>query len=448
MKSKTKILQVVIKNTSTLDFSLPLLCFLKNRLSGADISILYCVANKNEILLDSNYYTNELIKHNINQFDLLDFLPIFLRKFEFIIRKCFNPYNNETYLNIKLSSDPFLLKVPKYLVYIIKKIMKSVKEKILKILLNNSDIIGTINPDIVLLDNRSDISFPGDKEIFDCLFKTKKIKIVLLPHAPHYISSCFSHVDPNPFDRFYSECDIWMPFLPATPWINRPDLKKYFFYSGYPGFDSECIKYFKASAKEKKDKIYILYIGRKFLDKNVERPKKYNFVTMDYDEVLHQINCINKSLKDLNIEFNLIYKAHPSSNNLLVEKMLDESDVISYECSFDAIYSFVSKVDLVISPYSTALFLFAISGIPTVLFKSKMMDEAISSWEVLSNLYENMSYYCNQEDMKEVLNRIFSDNGNDAMKDVMHIRGYFPDNSLENCYNRILDLKKNGNIYD
>ena len=167
MKSKTKILQVVIKNTSTLDFSLPLLCFLKNRLSGADISILYCVANKNEILLDSNYYTNELIKHNINQFDLLDFLPIFLRKFEFIIRKCFNPYNNETYLNIKLSSDPFLLKVPKYLVYIIKKIMKSVKEKILKILLNNSDIIGTINPDIVLLDNRNDMSFPGDKNIFN-----------------------------------------------------------------------------------------------------------------------------------------------------------------------------------------------------------------------------------------------------------------------------------------
>ena len=128
--------------------------------------------------------------------------------------------------------------------------------------------------------------------------------------------------------------------------------------------------------------------------------------------------------------------------------MLDESDVISYECSFDAIYSFVSKVDLVISPYSTALFLFAISGIPTVLFKSKMMDEAISSWEVLSNLYENMSYYCNQEDIKEVLNRIFSDNGNDIMKDVIHIRKYFPDNSLENCYNRILDLKKNGNIYD
>ena len=68
------VLQIVIKNTSTLDFSLPVLWGIRNRLPKAKISILYTFLNKDQILRGSEYMSDFCAENNINQYDLCDFL--------------------------------------------------------------------------------------------------------------------------------------------------------------------------------------------------------------------------------------------------------------------------------------------------------------------------------------------------------------------------------------
>lgn len=436
MKNR-KLLQIVFKNTSTIDFSLPLLWYLNHKNRDLEIIILYCTTNKNEFLHNARYINNELDKLNCKQLYLLDFLPKFFQNFKFLKN---SRSMNDSLFNIIYLDENFLSKVPKYFNLFLKIVIHLVRKKLIGFLINGSNILEKINPDIVLIDNREKCNFPGDKEIFNSLFD-KKIAKILLPHAPHYLDHDFSHVNSNPFSKVNEDhkCDIWIPFLPATPWDKRPDLKSNFFYSGYPGFDTKWINYCKNYIKRNK-KINVLYIGRKFLDKNVVRPKNFDFVTMDYDQALDDIYNIDKSFKSLNIDFTLIYKVHPSANLSMIEKFLRESEISSYEISFDTSYSFFNKLDLVISPYSTAVFAFAVAGIPSIILKSEIMNEAKSSWQEVSRLYENMSYYSDVNDMEKVLCKIFNENDKGMIKDMKHIRNFFPDGVLESCYERIMFL--------
>ena len=68
------IVQIVIKNTSTLDFTIPLFWKIKEKYPKCKISILYCVFDKKEILRDSRFFTNFCKNYDIKEYDFSDFL--------------------------------------------------------------------------------------------------------------------------------------------------------------------------------------------------------------------------------------------------------------------------------------------------------------------------------------------------------------------------------------
>jgi hypothetical protein len=441
---KLKILQVVIKNTSTLDFSVPLFWHIRNKSKNAEITILFCMSNRYKILSKSEFYKREFKKIGVNELDFLHFFPSKLNRLKSILYSFFsnNDSNNNSFLDLYSSTNSSIKKISNFVYYVGQKLRRSIENKVVMSYLDIDKEMRRIKPDVILLDNRNAVDFPGDSDLFHYIFQTFKSRVVLLPHAPHYLTSDYSHVNPNPFSdcNVEDKCDIWMPFIKS----DKPESSSQLYYSGYPGFDSNWIDYCK-SIEPKRHKISILYVGRKFLDRGTKRPDNFNFVTMDYNNVLIHLNLIYDYLRESSVEFEFIFKAHPSSSSIMIDKALQESNMTNFTVSFDTSYSFLSYVDLVISPYSTALFSYAISGIPTIVIKSDMMDEAMSSWKSVAELYKNMSYYCNQEDIPSLMRNILSKK-NGVIADVQHIRKFFPNNSLNLCYERVIDIKEKNEL--
>ena len=72
---KMHVVQIVIKNTSTLDFTLPVLWKLRQKHPDIKISILFTSLSKAQILRQSNFMEEFCEKHQINQYDFCDFFP-------------------------------------------------------------------------------------------------------------------------------------------------------------------------------------------------------------------------------------------------------------------------------------------------------------------------------------------------------------------------------------
>jgi len=438
-----RIIHFIIKNTSSIDFSLPILWKLNKNNPSIDLTIFYCSINKRDIVGEASYYHNIFKEIGARELDLMDlthdsYVCKILASVDSLMVKLVDGLSLDNLINTR----KFYSRLHELLLYLVYKIIKKIINKSFEYILTRRDYFHLLKYDVALVDNREYVNFPGAREIFGHIFENHKKPVVILPHAPHYLDQFFSHVPVNPFGKdVYDHCDIWVPFHSSTPSHKRPELEKQFFYSGYPGFDSEWINYNK-SINERSDgdeKKHILYIGRKFLDKNSKRPDGYNFVTMDYNDVLSELNVIYDSIATCGCDYLFIFKMHPSSSEKLVRKLLIESKLQNYVISRDASYSFIGTVDLVVAPYSTAIFSYAISGIATIILKSDMTDEVTSNWGILSKLYENMEYYIDKNKMEKTLVNVVlqSSAGKD---DIHHLRKFYKDGNLELCNSRIYHL--------
>ena len=83
------IVQIVIKNTSTLDFSIPILWGLRKKYPSAKISILYTSLNKDQVLRKSTFMRKFCAENRIVQYDLCDFLQSPYKKISNLLRRCF-----------------------------------------------------------------------------------------------------------------------------------------------------------------------------------------------------------------------------------------------------------------------------------------------------------------------------------------------------------------------
>ena len=206
------ILQIVIKNTSTLDYSLPVLWGLRKKYPEARISILYTSLNKNQILRNSKFMTDFCIENNIGQYDLSDFLITGSLSASRLLRRTFShSYADKLgFKEIKKTRTTNLVSVIKAVII---GYMRPIERTISQVLVNNEKILKRLSPDIVLFDNRSAYPFSG-RDYFFRYFEAHRKPVVLLPHAPHYIDPTsefcrFDEYNENPMPTY---TEHWMPF--------------------------------------------------------------------------------------------------------------------------------------------------------------------------------------------------------------------------------------------
>jgi hypothetical protein len=439
-----KILQIVSKNTSVTDFTAPIFWGLKKRQIKSDILIIYCVGDKRRILRQSKFLSNLFFDCGIHQFDYLDIIDFKSLFFENVLRFV-SKTNYSIQLHYKIKATSRWTDFPC--------LFRSFAGRALRRLSTLLDIwlakkidferfLIEWEPDVIMLDNRENSDFPGAKQFLDQIFRLPKPKLVI-PHAPHFVDPFYAFSRIHPFGKeFYPECEVWLPFKRSEPDRKYPSLKHHFKYIGYPGLDEEWINFCKPNRIRKVESVRCLYVGRKFLNKNIKRPEGYDFVTMDYASVLADLLVIKNAFKKLNIKMDFIFKPHPSSSYKLVEEVLKQASFDSWSITNEPIYSEMKSCDVVVSSYSTAVLVTAVAGIQTVLFNSEIQREVNNSWKALESLYGGLSYVIDAENLEDVLNSGLNSREG-VNKDRRHVRNFFPDGAIDRSIDRLLALTHN-----
>lgn len=430
------IVQIVIKNTSTLDFTIPIYWKIKQLHPTTKISILYCVFDKKEILRDATFFSDFCKEHGIQEYDFSDFTNHFTKHFRPILKTMFSSSKAD-----KLSFFEIKAKLTRFNLNVIHDLMKLVFTRIEKLILkqwiHHSQILPFLDPDILFFDNRSVTNFIGRDEIYAFMY-SHRIPTYLIPHAPHMRDPISEFC---PFDEYGealpSFCTFMVPFKYGTPWVGREDQKEQFFISGYPGLDNDWLEY--CSTKEKKiDKINVLFIIRRFLAEGTRRKADIDPFIIDYEEFIRPLNLIKQSMQKSDKNVHLIIKPHPANNYHELEKIMKKLDVNSWEISHEPIYPLLKKIDIVCSLASTVLLIPAQANIPTIIFDTKLQRQIHKTWDKLEKLYGSMQFYLNDNDrflpiFLNILENL------DKPYIEKSIRESFEDKSAELNINRILE---------
>jgi len=427
------IVQIVIKNTSTLDFTIPLFWHIRNNDQSIKISILYCVFDKREILRNSLFYTDFCRQHNIQLYDFSDFLkwraPL-LRKF---LRG--SKIERMTFFEIRRKLKKGCVKS---LFDLTKLILYKVKLTIQRRLVDFNNILPKIAPDIVFFDNRDNTRFIGRDSVFSYLYN-QQVPTYLIPHAPHMRDAISEFC---PFDEkgeaLPNFCRFMIPFKHGTPWVGMEEKKGQFFISGYPGFDSDWIQYCtKGKANMGKEgPISLLFIIRRFLPKGVKRAKDTDIFIIDYEEFIKPLRLIKSSMLLSGREIHLIIKPHPANNYNELQKVMEVEGIASWEISHEPIYGLLNRVDITCSLASTVLLVPALASIPTIIFDTSLQRTIHKTWDKLEDLYVNMQFYLRENDrFQSVLLDIIDKQHKGC--DEQEIRKSFEDFSSSHIVSRI-----------
>ena len=445
-----KITQIVFKNTSTIDYTLPLLWDLKKSDPNHEIQLIYCVLSKKQILRNSTFISKTLNDVGGKELDLSDFIKPTYRGLYRMLAHLFEApeadKQNSADIKYTQSKNPF---------HILKMLLSYskmfVSRKLQQLIINNfvdfNAFIEACDSDVVLFDNRSRTNLPGVQRIYDLLEKNKT-PTVLLPHAPHYISEfeCYMPYEPN--GRAITDyCDVWLPLHFAKKAENDPAKDSQISRIGYPAFDKKWRLHLMGSQQKDPKVVNCLYIGRKFLDKGTKKPDVFDPFTLEYEEVLHDFSLMKEAFANSSHEIKLIVKPHPSSNFEMLAELIQEAGIINFEITQEIFYGVLPQIDFCISPFSTSILLPALSGIPTIVFNSELQDFVHQKWNVLEKLYTNMELYLNNnEDLSAYVKKAIEKGQNnnfeneEDLQDFSILREYYPDNALQKGRERILEL--------
>lgn len=398
--NKIKILQILYKNSSPLDFSVPFFWLLKNKRFDVEINILYLIPNKDRITKGSNYYINEFKELKINHYDLLSFSWI-----KFFGYKLFAQINSENY-------DKKYSLLWKVLAFLIKFFQKALEIPFYRFVSTNK-ILSRLSPDIILLDHRTNINHSPIRSVFKFIEKYN-IKTYLTPHAPHERFEVKSYVNYNKKDYLPSNVKYLIPFRFCKYWKYHKSLSKNnFLICGYPGFNKNFINTLVSQEKKSKNKktLNICIVSRRFLPKGSIRNDLTDDFIIDYSEMyefFYNLNIFCNKLAYKNI--NLIIKPHPSNSegdliNLL--NIIKFNKNTSIELIYDPIYSVLNKIDVCISLPSTTSLITSYANIPTFLYKTNLQNIIDCNWEMLSTLYKDLTYrFSNFDDILEICDNI------------------------------------------
>lgn len=431
-----EILMMNVKLTSTLDFAAPLLWGIRKKYPDAKLSVLYCSTTAEKMLRGGNFYRRLFDKYGIRQYDFTDSCDLteaekreYRNKITYDFRDMIPEEERKNYPEEKKEQDESLK-----------------AEAELKKLLRPGKLLREINPDIVLFDNRYSFRCPERDEIYEYLAE-KARKVVMLPHAPHQATDDdFTFFDRENDIDMTDNCDYWMGFIHDKIWKALPERKEQFYYSGYPGLDSEWQKHCLSENTRKREELNCLFIIRAFtgLKSGRENPDGNPFI-FEEDEMLSIFSKVTENLKRLDLPIRLTVKPHPVNNRLMLRNLFDsfESDSFKIDICQDSIYSCLGNTDFVISLYSTTLLIPAIAGIPLALLNTRV-QETIHEWKILEDMYKGLKYFVNDIDsLRDILPEICDlaqkqRNGLTALRDnCTHLRNFFPDGSKEKCFKRL-----------
>jgi len=424
------ILQIVIKNTSTLDFTIPLFWKMKQEYPNVQISILYLAFSKKEILREGGFYSNFFKSHNINEYDLSDFIKW---------------PKNRTNLGKNSKADRLSLyeikkNIKRFKISILKDIfiisLEKINEYFLQNIVNYRAIIRKINPDIYFFDIRKNSKFIGKNKLYKIFYEQEK-PLYLIPHAPHMRDPISEFVDFDKCNQLPNFCRFWIPFKYGTPWLAlTEDKKDQFFISGYPGFDDDWLTYCRNLDNHKNEEINILFIIRRFLSKGVERSDEVDSFIIDYNDFMRPLAMIKESISRIDRDINVIIKPHPGNNYSDLTKAMNESGLKKWEISHEPMYASLPKVDIAISLASTTLLTPAFSNIPTIILNTDLQRQIHEIWVDLKDMYTGMHFYLDDNSkFEQTLLTIINENNFHQKEE--HLRNFYDNNASELIIKRI-----------
>lgn len=438
-----KILLIVVKNTSAIDYALPILWKIRRAHPEANLAVLYCAISRNKILRKSRFYSSVLKECAIPQYDFADFLKQPYSMLGGFWRSIFSASNWD------LTPGDFMGSPYRRLRGLALRALKKA-ESFLGRAVDIEHILPALNPDVVLLDNRSETRFYGREHFFE-YFKRAAKKIMLLPHAPHHTGTAAF----TPFDergeRLPDYCEYWMPFKFDTPWVHIPEKRQQFMYVGYPGLDNEWLDWLKTkssgirreAASKNAGLLRCLFIIRKFLEKGETKPPGHDEYIFSHEEFSRHLGILREAVARAGTAVEIVVKPHPSNNYEAVRAAMEASGIPLWSISHEPIYAHVNSIDYVVSLYSTTLLIPAMAGIPVFLLKSRIQDE-IHKWLEMKNLYSGLHFYLeNPAELvarfPEVAKTIIAGGNERAVwrADTQHLRNFYPDGALGRALERL-----------
>jgi hypothetical protein len=437
------ILFISKKDTARLDFILPVLLQIRKKYPTMEINILYCSLQKNRILKNSNYYSMHFFNNNINEYSL----SLFLKSpwgLLFSLYKYLSSIVNSNSINKVHKNNKICIYVKK----IFEKILINY-EVLLLDKVKTKAILPYFKPQKVLYDNTTYPVFKG-LPIFEQYFKENNTKVFLVPHAPTTGSYTTNFMPFNKDERLPEYCEYWMPYKHDRCWEVIPEKKSQFHYVGYPGMDTKWLSMVSTKKSNNRNTkrlgvgtsyINCLFIIRRFLPPGCEPDEDF---IISYTEFQKYLNLITKAIVHSNANINLIVKPHPSTDCSLLHTMLNNYEIPNWEIAHEPIYPLLSKIDFVVSLYSTILLVPAIHQIPTVLLKINVQDK-VNQDPDYNKIYTNLKFYL--EDPSELIplfpTLIKIVRGEKppeyqcVLDDQDHLRKLWPDKSIDKCMNRL-----------
>jgi hypothetical protein len=419
------LLQIVLTNTSTLDTSLPALWYLRQQHPDAQITILYCVSNRSQVLRDATFFDDFCQANRITQLDLADLLrgPRLARS---LWRKIFATSANDAFPLLGLLKSPRLI-FGGAAAHIATGLRKKLEAALGEWLVDSKALSGLLDPDVVLFDLREKTQFYGRLSIFNQLYERRPLTF-LMPHAPHNITS---HQDVTSFDEdgeyFPSFCRYWIPFKHSTAWELIPERAADFIELGYPAFDSAWMDYLRTLNKRRSTTKQCLVLLRNFFGEDQPTPDGERF-TVPYQDTVRFVNRLATASRELGDPVEFIIKPHPKASRLRMTELLRSTRLTNWTISYEPFYKQLTEIDLVVSPYTTSLLITQMFGIPSILVEDEL-QAYVNRWDVLEKMYTELSLYCRETDTLALhMQRGLTDY--DAAKDIAHLRQYFPDHNL------------------
>ncbi len=432
-----RIVLIVFKNTSTLDFIIPFLWFLKKNNNLKSLDVIYFTGNSRQILRNGKFFSEFITDLGGKEHSLMKLSPI-LRWFSFLFsHSASDTFNFE---EVKFITNAKLLKKLGLMTkFVVLKLIKRFESILIKYLFPKTKLRELLQGSILLLDNRPNLEKFNEEKLYSILDEIRP-RTILLPHAPHYIVSDLTFFPlSKKYGDFPSYCKSWVPFKETEikEYENQVD------YVGYPGFDLDWKNHFLVDRKT--HHLRCLYVGRKFLDKDMVIPEGYNFVTLSFKEILKDLNEIARVFNSINIEIELVFKPHPSSNFNNVKAVLEESELDFWSITPEPFYSELKEIDFVITPYSTSALIPAIFGIPTIILSSKVQNIINDSWEQVEKIYRGLTYYIERDQLEITMLELKENNFSPIKKDEEHLRKLFPDGASMRGLNSLSSFLANKN---
>lgn len=457
-----KILQIVIKNTSTLDYTLPIIMKLTQDFNNSVI-VFYNVLNKRQILRESGFYSNLFDEYGVSQKDLSDYLIFSTPQFKNFIRWIFWRSHSDKIsffenVTMRMNISPEKSKIWCYYqelktinISTFKEILKTflvVAERyVIEYFVRTKTILEEIDADVILYDNRSARKYPGSEHYYRHM-DLKRRPVVLIPHGPHFRDPLREYCPFNyEGDELPEYCDYWMPLRFGTPWVYQPEKRSQFRIIGYPGFDDDWLNFSKNvdnNSVSARESVNCLFIIRKYLPPTAKRSAELDPYVLDHAEFNRILGSLVEAIDEHNCH--LIIKPHPSNNYPLLENDLSKYDSLSWEISHEPMYALLSRIDFVVSLPSTISLLPAISGIPTIILNTKLQELVHQEWTLLAEIYGKLSWYLQDiGKLNSMVKKMLGELRTEKMtikskKDIQHLRYYYDNLSAERAVERLKQL--------